>query len=217
MRGRAPNTSRIPQDMEVRKGGSGSSYTTVLTSGTNSFSPPTTGRYKFYGWAGGRGGNGAGDGGASGSYFEISKALSVGQTVMCSVGRGGWTSRPAEATTVTFPDGTTATAAAPANVNDQALATGGDVNLSGSRGGLASTGQAGGAGGGNSGGAGGPGAFLIGGGAGSPANAPMRGAPGGFYSSSLAGGCPGGGGAGDDGGGGTPPGGAGLIIVVRVG
>lgn len=190
-------------------------YATVLSPGITSWTAPASGRYKFYGWSGGGGGDGSSNGGASGSYFEVTKYLQRDQAVACAVGRGEWVARDAEETELTFSDGQVVTAGPPSAWNVPGVATGGDVNLNGSPGGEAVVSGAGAAGLGSGGGAGGLGSASVGGGGGAPANLPMRGAPGG-QSAGLAGGSPGGGARGDDGGGGKPPGGSGLLIVVRL-
>jgi hypothetical protein len=157
------------------------------------FTAPASGRWKFIGW--GPGGSGAvGNPGASGSYFEITKLLPIGATVAVVCGIVGSTN-----TSVTFQDGTVATAGRAAG-GAPGTATGGDVNLAGSAPGVAGLGT----GGGTSGG--GPTD-----GAGAPANLPYRGGNG--LTGSAVAPAPGAGG-GDPGAGGVSGGGSCVIATL---
>lgn len=177
-----------------------------------SFTPPAgfAGRWKFVGWGpGGGGANGANAGGAGG-YFEITSALTMGQTVTITAGRPTFSD-----TSVVLPNGRTATATR-GNTNSGAAGagSGGDVNLAGTAG-PASTGIAGASGLGTGGGAGGAAGGGGDGGAGAPANLPFRGGQG------AAGATPGGAGHGAGGGDSATLvnsiGGSGLVIAVFLG
>lgn len=143
--------------------------------GTYTFVPTVEGYWKFVAW--GHGGSGGGSGthsGGSGAYVEITRYLTLAQTVTIVLPESATSSD----TTVTMPDGTIAIAAR-ANGQAGGVASGGDVNLNGSNG--VSTGNNNGnAGVGTGGGAGGVGIVGPGsGGAGAPANLPYRGGDGG--------------------------------------
>lgn len=138
------------------------------------FTPPKAGYWKFVGWGPGAQGLGVPNGsGASGAYVEVTKFLTPAQTVAISVAQ--------QADTVfTFPDGSTATAAKAAGMTG-GLASGGDINLSGTAG--SATGSlAGGSGLGTGGGLGGAAGGGASGGPGAPANLPYRGGVGGTAS-----------------------------------
>jgi len=149
--------------------------------GTHSFVVPKSGYWKFAAWSAGETGTTYG---ASGGYGEITKALLAGQVVavVASIATAG-----AGNTTLTFPDGA-APSITPGSAGVGGVATGFDVNLSGTN--NASPGNPGlGTGGGLGGG--------LNGGAGAPANLPFKGGTGGGDGSGnaqLAGGrAPGGG------------------------
>lgn len=111
--------------------GSGNVYT---------FTPPKPGFYKFVQWGGGGSGDGTGAGG-SGAYTETTAFMSLGDKATITVGRAD------QNTTVVLPDGRTITAGA--GIGGGAggtggVATGGDINLSGSAAGVAGLGSGGG-------------------------------------------------------------------------
>jgi|SRR5579859_2055141 len=162
------------------------------------FSPPTSGYWKFVTWgAGGTGSNGT-VAGSSGAYAEITKFLTPASKVSIVVPLSG-------DTVLTFPDGTVVTAGKAANGGGSpGVASGGDVNLAGSTGGLTGS-HVGNPGLGTGGGLGGP-VALGSGGAGAPANLPYRGGDGGGSS------VPGTGGGGAESAGGVF--GAGLVLAV---
>lgn len=203
------------QGMGVPRKGGGVGYAANLSKGATAFVAPSSGRFKFHAWGGGWGGDGA-SGGASGSYLEITRNLAKGQVVAVTVGVAGSLSTSPGDTTLTFPNGSVATAAAGASRSTGGVATGGDVNLNGSAPGTG--GGSGANGSGTGGGLGGTGdGASINGGAGAPGVLPMSGGRGGGGGVGVqAGASPGGGGRSNDGGGGTPPGGSGLVIVVKV-
>lgn len=167
--------------------------------GSYTFTPTVSGWWKFVLWGAGGGYSGAA-GGGSGSYCEITKFLTTGQTVALVVGVGGYESATAPTnSTATFPDGTVATAGAGTNAGAAGTATGGDVNLSGSASGVAGLGTGGGAAG-----------TGAAGGAGAPANLPFRGGAGGNDGGIKPAKGPGAGGAGSAS---AAAGGDGLIIA----
>jgi hypothetical protein len=138
--------------------------------GTYGFAPPVDGYWKFIIWGGGGNGSAGVTSGGSGAYVEVIRHLTTADTVTVIVGDARADS------SVTFPDGRTATAGAGSG-GTGGTATGGDVNLNGSAG-VAPGGLPGNHGLGTGGGAGGPGTVGSGG-AGAPANLPYRGADGG--------------------------------------
>jgi hypothetical protein len=190
-------------------GGYASNFLALATYAAQNFVAPSSGFYLFVAWgSGGLGGVGglAQHGGGSGAYLEVTRFLAAGQTAVVRVGRV----TQAEATTVTFPDASVASAGqGQPNVNGGAagaggVATGGDFMLNGSAGQL--NGAAGLPGAGTGGGAG---SAAVGGFPpmnGAPARLPFRG------------------GAGISDGPSTPgatgvspnPGGDGLVLVVKV-
>jgi len=159
--------------------------------GSYTFVVPKSGYWKFVIWGpGATFGAGGTDGGGSGGYCEITRALLSGQSASITVARSGSNS------IVTLPDGTVVTAAT-GTLAGGGAATGGDVNLSGSAGGAAGGNNAGAAGLGTGGGAGGLGGGGGPGGAGAPANLPFRGGFGGSVGVSNGSGITPGGGASD--------------------
>lgn len=139
-------TANLPNRQEPYTFGGGTTY---------SFSPPVAGLWKFVGW-----GAGGGNGGASGSYFEITKYLRTTDVVAIVTGVTGVSN-----TTVTFPDGAVATAGRADPSTTPGTATGGDVNLAGSAPEVSGLGTGGGT-------------AVAGQGAGAPANLPYRGGSG---------------------------------------
>lgn len=187
----------------------------MFPTGTVSFVVPYDGDYKFYLWSGGYHGDLV-NGGPSGSYLEITKSLTAGQTVTGSVGRGGKKTVSPTLSTLTFPDTSVVTAGVASGyyTGNRAVATGGNVNLNGSLGGQ-TPGAAGEAGLGTGGAAAGPGdGSLISGGGGAPANLPMRGGT--SYALGTSGQAPGGGGSSSDTNGEHTAGGSGLLIIEKV-
>ena len=167
----------------------------MFTPGSYTFTPTVSGWWKFVLWGGGARPT-TGYGGGSGAYCEITKFITTGQTAALVAGRGAGSGGAAQNSTVTFLDGTVVTAGAAVN-EIGGTATGGDVNLNGSTGGVDGPGGASGANGlGTGGGAGGAYEPNVGGGAGAPANLPFLGGVGGYA------------GGGQHYGGGTPGGGA---------
>lgn len=148
--------------------------------GSYTFTAPVTGYWRFVLWGSGGVATTGGQGGASGSYVELTRFLRAQQTVSLVVRDSASTS----ATTATFLDGTVASAGS-ANTTTAGTAsiTGraelGDVTLSGSLGGASGGANAGAAGLGTGGGAGGAGGSGDPGGAGAPANLPFTGGAGG--------------------------------------
>lgn len=161
--------------------------------GSYTFTPTVSGWWKFVLWGGGA--RGSGYGGGSGAYCETTKFLTTGQTAALVVGRGEGSGGGAQGSSVTFLDGTVVNAGAAA-LEVGGTATGGDVNLNGSNGGI--DGGGGGNGGNGLGTGGGLGGLFepnAGGGAGAPANLPFRGGVGSTLGSPghYNGGTPGGG------------------------
>lgn len=181
--------------------------------GTYSWLVPYSGRWKFVAWSGGGSVVSDGDGGTSGCYSEKTKALAANTVVSIVVGTGGVLSTVAEATTITFPDGSVVSCPAGGVGTSVPTPTGGDVNLPGSPAGDTS-GTDGTAGQGTGGGAKGRGGGgSHGGGGGAPANLPFRGGDGGGSVSPLRGRTPGGGGYGSAL---TSVGGDGLVLAFMV-
>jgi hypothetical protein len=188
--------------------------------GTYTFKAPVAGDWKFVGWGPGGGSNAGAAGGASGAYVEVTRHLAAGQKVDIVVRDSSVTT----ATTITFPDGTVASAGgasgATAGVASIVNRKPGDVMLDGTAGkptGTAANGDAGQGTGGGAGGTGGTFPSTDSGGAGAPANLPYRGGNGGSLGSlgSGHGRTPGGGSAAQ----GTPnalPGGDGQVIASLV-
>lgn len=133
------------------------------------FIPPITGHWKFILWGPGGTYDTGSTAGASGAYVEITKFLIPTTPVTITV-------RSTADTTVTFVDGTAATAGK-ASLAVAGIASGGDVNLNGTAG-VASGTHSGNPGLGTGGGAGGA-AAPGSGGAGAPAMLPYRGGVGG--------------------------------------
>lgn len=187
----------------------------VFLPGSNTFTAPRSGVWKFVLWGpGASGSTGVGaDGGGAGAYCEYSRRLVVGEAVTLVVGattRGAGT--PASDTTATFAGGLQVVTAGRGGVGVLAsggTASGGDVNINGGSGGTA--GANGAAGGGSTGGAGGTASGGVAGGGGAPANAPFRGGRG-ADANALFAQVPGGGGGG--GGSVTSCGADGLILAV---
>ena len=185
----------------------------MFTPGSYTFTPTVSGWWKFVLWGGGARPT-TGYGGGSGAYCEITKFITTGQTAALVAGRGAASGGAAQNSTVTFLDGTVVTAGAAVN-EIGGTATGGDVNLNGSTGGVdGASGQNGGDGLGTGGGAGGLFTPNSGGGAGAPANLPFRGGVGGSAGSSHYGGGTPGGGAVSTTYGSQVPAGDGLIIAM---
>lgn len=206
-----------PQGMRTpRKGGvSGAPFVTNLTPGVTTWTVPSAGLYKFHLWGAGRGGT-SGQGGCSGGYCEITERLSQGAViaVLVGIGRNALDGGDGD-TQVTLPSGRVALAARGTAIGTAGLATGGDVNLNGSLGGVSAGGPPGVAGLGSGGAPGGLGDNASrGGGGGAPGVLPMRGAS--TISNASPGGTPGAGGSGDDGAGGATNGGSGLIIILKI-
>lgn len=135
------------------------------------FKPPKAGYWKFVLWGAGGDGSVVTAGGASGAYVEVTKFLTLAQTVTLVVGEFALNYVD---TTATFPDGSIASAGR-ASVVTGGIATGGDVNLNGSPGTAGSTSSNGATGAGTGGGPGGLHSAAADGGAGAPAMLPYRG------------------------------------------
>jgi hypothetical protein len=181
-------------------------YNCARKPGGWTFQPPTAGLWKFVGWSAGGNGN-ATDGGASGGYFEITRRVSLLDTVTIMVSDPASTA--GTTTSVTFLSGTVATATRASGMT-AGTATGGDVNLQGTAGTTANPGTAG-SGLGTGGGAGGVSLGSYAPGAGAPANLPYRGGQG--PAENYASAPIGAGAAGQSGG----RGGEGLVIAVFMG
>lgn len=185
----------------------------MFTPGSYTFTPTVSGWWKFVLWGGGARPT-TGYGGGSGAYCEITKFITTGQTAALVAGRGAASGGAAQNSTVTFLDGTVVTAGAAVN-EIGGTATGGDVNLNGSNGGIDGGGGGNGGNGlGTGGGAGGVFDSNVGGGAGAPANLPFRGGVGGSAGSPHYGGGTPGGGAVSTTYGSQVPAGDGLIIAM---
>jgi len=154
-----------------------------VASGTYTFVAPVNGYYKFVLWgAGGGGGNGTpANGGGSGAYCEYTRAMGASERATVVVPPAVGKATNGAAATVTFLDGKAVTAGGGLSNTAGGTASGGDVNLNGSSGGLSSGSNNGGTGLGTGGGAGGTGdgGTIGGGGGGAPANSPYTGGQGG--------------------------------------
>lgn len=196
----------VGQGMNGRKAGAvfppggGPIYNLPPSSTAYRWSPPTPGFWKFAAW--GVGGNIIGHGGASGSYGEITRSLSVGQTVSILV--PSWVSQlSAIDTTIIFPDGKTVIAGSAIGITP-GIAQGFDLNLNGTPGTAGGHAATGGAGQGTGGGQGAPSSSgSLDGGAGAPGNLPFRGG---------SGDCDPGGGGSEN----TITAGAGLVLITLV-
>ncbi|WP_421936341.1 hypothetical protein [Phenylobacterium sp.] len=143
----------------------------TFPAGSYSFIVPETGDWQFVGWSAGANGS-AGSPSASGAYFELTRRLTVDAVVVIDVSAVGSTD-----TTVTLPDGTSATATRASGATPGA-ASGGDVNLAGSAPETAGSGDGGGASGTGMGG-GAPGQLPFRGGSATTSHATGHGAGGG--------------------------------------
>ena len=108
-------------------------YVTTFPPGSWTFNAPASGLYKFVAW--GCGAVNSNSSGHSGSYLEKKKYLGMGQSVSMVVARASSGGAGVVDTTLTFPDGTGATAGSAVVNGSPGTATGGDVNLNGSSGG----------------------------------------------------------------------------------
>lgn len=182
-------------------------YNRVFLPGSYTWTAPDSGYYRIAQWGTGNYGS-APNGGPSGAHAQTVVPITGGQAVAIAVSSGNMAS-PGD-TTVTLPDGRVVTTTS-ASTTVPGTATGGDINLNGSAGGVGVSG-AGTAGLGTAGGVGGPGdATTMGGGAGAPGYGYYPGGNGADGSTGFPGQTPGAGGRS-----GASLGGHGLVIIERV-
>lgn len=162
----------IGQGMNARRP-SRVGYARIYRPGSHTFTAPYTGRWKFvlHGAGGDWDGGTGAVGGASGAYAERTIAMQALQTAAIVVGAA----RSGTDTSVTLA-GSLPVVAGAAVTTTPGIASGGDINISGSSGGNNATGTAGGGAGGGAGGtASGSG---HGGGGGAPGSAEFPGGSG---------------------------------------